>query len=67
MLALQARVAVVITMPRSEIVALCERLGHDPDLVTRITILPKWVHVEYAHPVSGNIATVSAKIEEDRS
>ena len=41
------------TISRAELVALCERLGHDPDRVARIVCEPKVVTVEYVHPVVG--------------
>lgn len=43
----------LITYTRTEVFELCKRLGHDPARVSRITIEPHVVVVEYEHPILG--------------
>ena len=43
----------LVTITQAELFELCKRLGHDPARVSRITIEPDVVVVEYAHPITG--------------
>ena len=40
------------TISRLEIIALCERLGHEPSKVARIEITPGMVEITYFHPIT---------------
>ena len=43
----------LVTYTQAEVFELCKRLGHDPAKVSRITIEPHVVVVEYEHPIIG--------------
>lgn len=55
------------TVPRAELVAMCERLDHDPDRVSRIVITAHKVTVEYVHAVVGNGVDVDLEPAADDS
>ena len=41
----------VESIARAELMALCQRLGHDPARVSRIIIEPATITVEYLHQI----------------
>jgi hypothetical protein len=48
-------------MPRSEFIALCKRLGHDPERVAHIRIDPGSVEVVYVHPIVDKVREMDGR------